>query len=136
MPTLDQVKAQGRQQIHSLAAVSANLVDEDHPDGLLFADDYAGSGLTVRYHNKIDTTGGLNGEYAEIIEGIDRLVFNDANVAEVSQALQDNGQAPLALVAGAVVTIPSYKGLSFKLDTPEPPDGPSETVWVVARKRG
>lgn len=136
MPTLDEIKSEARQRIHGCAAVFATLVDEDHPAGLIFDEDYTGSGLTVRYHSKIDTTGDLGGDYGEVIDGIDRLVFLDSNVAEVSAALVLNGEAPLSLARASVVTIPGYKGLKFTLDSQEPPDGPDETVWVVARTRG
>lgn len=134
--SLADIKAKARRAIHGRLAVPATLVDEDHPEGLIFAADYDGPGLTVRYHNKIDRTGDLNGDYAEIIDGIDKLVFLDEAVAEVSAALVANGQPPLVLSRGAEVTIEGYKGLTFTLDTQEPPDGPSETLWVVARVRG
>lgn len=134
--SLADIKAQARRAIHGRLAVPANLVDEDHPDGLIFAEDYEGATLTVRYHNKLDRSGDLTADYAEIIDGIDRLVFHDENVAEVSAGLVANGEAPLALSRAAEVTIPAYKGLTFVLDSQQPPDGPGETVWVVARKRG
>ena len=134
--SLADIKARTRRAIHGRLAVSATLVDETHPNGLIFADEYEGGGLTVRYHNKIDRTGDLGGDYAEIIDGIDRLIFLDDNVAEVSAALVENGEPPLVIARNAEITIPEYKGLTFVLDTKSPPDGPSETVWVVARKRG
>lgn len=134
--SLADIKARTRRAIHGRLAVPATLVDEDHPTGLIFADRYEGATLTVRYHNKIDRSGGLGGDYAEIIDGIDKLVFHDDNVADVSVGLVENGEPPLVLSRGAEVTIPEYKGLTFVLDTQQPPDGPDETVWVVARKRG
>jgi hypothetical protein len=134
--SLVDIKERARRAIHGKLAVPATLIDDDHPDGLIFADDYAGAGLTVRYHNKLDRSGDLNGDYAEIIDGIDKLVFLDENVAEVSAALVANGEAPLVLSRGAEITIEGYKGLTFTLDTQEPPDGPLETRWVVARVRG
>lgn len=134
--SLADIKAQARRAIHGRLAVAATLVDDDHPDGLIFAEDYAGGRLTVRYHNKLDRSGDLTADYAEIIDGIDRLVFHDENVAAVSAGLVANGEAPLALSRGAQVTIADYKGLSFELDSQQPPDGPGETVWVVARMRG
>ena len=70
-----------------------------------------------------------------MIDGIDRLVFNDENVAEVSAALVENGEAALVLSRNAEVTIPAYKGLKFILDSREPADGPLETIWIVARAR-
>lgn len=133
--SLADIKANARRAIHGKLAVSASYVDEDHPDGLIFAEDYVGTGLTVRYHNKIDRSGDLDGDYAEIIDGIDRLVFLDENVAEVSAALELNGELPLVLSRTGVVTIAEYKGLRFALDNQEPPDGPLETIWGVARLR-
>lgn len=134
--SLVDIKTRARQAIHSRGAVPALLVDDDHPDGLAFGDGYTGSGLMVRYHNKIDRSGDLDGDYSEIIDGIERLIFLDSNVAEVSAALVANGEAALVLSRGAQITIPGYKGLTFTLDTKQPPDGPEETVWVVARVRG
>ena len=136
MPTLDEIKLRGRRAIHGSAAVSALFVDEDHPEGLVFPEDYTGPRLTVRYLSKLDTSGDLDGSYGEVIDGIDRLVFSDENVAVVNEALQAAGEAPLVLSRGAEVVIPSYKGLRFALDAQEPPDGPLETVWSVARLRG
>lgn len=134
--SLADIKSKARRAIHGRLAVPATLVDEDHPAGLIFAEDYEGETLTVRYHNKIDRSGDLSADYAEIIDGIDRLVFLDENVAEVSAGLVANAEAPLTLSRGAEVTIEGYKGLTFVLDSKQPPDGPSETIWVVARKRG
>lgn len=136
MARLDEIKAAARRRIHGCAAVAASYRDDDHPTGLVFAEDYDGEGLLVRYHNKIDRTGDLDGQYGDIIDGIDRIVFLDQNVADVTEALVFNGEAPLVLSRGATVTIQGYKGLRFQLDSQEPPDGPEETVWVVARKRG
>lgn len=134
--SLVDIKERARRAIHGKLAVPATLVDDDHPDGLIFAEDYTGETLTVRYHNKLDRSGDLDGNYAEIIDGIDKLVFLDENVAAVSAGLVANGEAPLVLSRGAQVAIEGYKGLTFTLDTQEPPDGPLETRWVVARVRG
>lgn len=134
--SLADIKARARRAIHGRLGVSASLVDDDHPDGLIFGEDYTGPGLLVRYHNKLSREGDLDGEYGQIIDGIDRLVFHDENVAEVSAALVANGEAPLVLLRAAQVRIEAYKGVTFSLDTQEPPDGPGETAWVVARIRG
>lgn len=134
--SLADIKRKARRLIHGRAAVAALLTDDDHPTGLIFPPAYTGPYLTVRYHNKLDRSGDLGGDYAEIIDGIDKLVFYDPNVAEVSAALVAAGELPLVLTRGATVTIPEYKGLRFTLDTQEPPDGPDETLWVVARSRG
>lgn len=136
MPTLDEIKVQGRRRIHGLAAVACDLVDSAHPNGMQYADDYTGPRLTVRYHNKLVQTGDLDGAYGQVIDGIDRLVFSDENLSAVNVALADNAEVPLVLARGSVVTIPSYKSLRFTLDAREPSDGPLESVWAVARQRG
>lgn len=132
--SLVDIKNRARRAIHGKLAVPCSYVDPTHSTGLLLPE--GAPGLMVRYHNKLDRTGGLDGDYGEIIDGIDRLVFLDDNVADVSAALVDAGEAPLVLQRGATVTIEGYKGLRFTLDNQEPPDGPAETVWGVARTRG
>lgn len=134
--SLIDIKTKARRAIHGKLAVPASYVDDDHPDGLIFGGDYTGSGLTVRYHNKLDRSGDLDGDWAEIIDGIDKLIFLDEQVEEVSAALVANGQPPLVLTRGAQVVIAGYKDLTLTLDSQEPQDGPSETRWVVARVRG
>lgn len=133
--SLIEIKEAARRVIHARAAVPCEYVDDDHPDGLVFAEDYTGDGLLVRYHTKMNVTGDIDGAYADRIDGIDRLVFLTENVAEVSAALEDNSEAPLVLSRNARVTIEGYQGLIFSLDSLEPPDGPLETAWVVARLR-
>lgn len=128
------IKAKMRRAIHGRLAVSCQFKDQDHPAGLVLAEDATAS-LTVRFHTKIDRNGDLDGDYAEIIENVDKLVFLDSNVAEVSAALVANGEAPIVLARKAEIVIPEYKNATFVLDTLEPPDGPLETVWLVARKR-
>lgn len=134
--SLADIKEKARRAIHGKLAVPVSYVDADHPLGLVFAGDYEGDGLKVRYHNRLTKTGDLNGDYADIIDGIDKLVFLTENVAEVSAALVANGEAPLVIGRGGVVTIAAYQGLQFTLDTEEPPDGPLEIIWVVARSSG
>ena len=130
------IKARARRAIHGKLAVPVtSFKDEEHPDGLAFGDLLTPPVLTVRYHNKMARGGDLNGEYAEIIDGIDRLIFLDENVALVSAALVEAGEPPIVLSRGAEVLIQPYQGLRFTLDTQEPPDGPSEIAWVVARSR-
>lgn len=132
--SLADIKANARRAIHGSLAVSCSLTDTDHPGGLLFAEDYTGVGLTVRYHTKIAATGDLEGSYAEVLDGIDRLVFHAENVAAASEALVANGELPISLLRNAQIVIPEYS-LLFRLDSLEPPDGPGEIIWNVARVR-
>ena len=132
------IKERGRRALHRALAVPCSIKDDDHPtlpDPLLDANDKPVY-LTVRWHNKLSRGGDLTGDYAEVIDGIDRLIFNDENVAEVSDALVLAGEAPLVLARGAEITIPAYKDARYSLDTKEPSDGPLETAWVVTRLRG
>lgn len=134
--SLIDIKARARRAIHrKLAVPVTSFKDEEHPDGLAFGDLVSPPTLTVRYHNKLARDGNLDGDYAEIIDGIDRLIFLDENIAAVSAALVEAGEAPLVLSRGAEVLIQPYQGLRFTLDTQEPPDGPLEIAWVVARSR-
>lgn len=132
MASLIDIKTQARRAIHGRLAVPCTYRDADHPTGLNLPE---GVSLTVRYHTKIDTTGDLDGNYGSIIDGIDRLVFHDENVAEVNAALYDADEPLLDIQREAEITIEGYQGLTFVLDSKEPPDGPAETKWVVARKR-
>lgn len=132
--SLEDIKTQGRRAIARLASLSADLIDEDHPEGLVFSDSYAGSGLMIRFHNKRNLTGGLDGDYSQIIDSIEKLVFSDENVAEVSAALVENGQEPLVLSRNARIEVRAVKGSVFILDSEEPADGPIETIWVTARE--
>lgn len=76
----------------------------------------------ARWHNKLARTGELeNGGWAEVIEGIDRIVFS------IEEA------TTLAVERGGVVTFPSLENASFTLDYELPADGPYEQVWSVAR---
>jgi hypothetical protein len=136
LPSLLDIKLKGRRAIHSRASFDVTYIDDDHPDGLAFAVDYAGQGLRARYHTKLARNGDLDGTYAEVIEGIERLVFSDENVAEVSAALVANGEPPLVLNRTGRVTIDAVKGAVFSLDSEEPADGPIETIWTVARVEG
>ncbi len=131
--SLVDIKNRARRAIHNRLAVPVDVIDSAHPTGLILP--LTGPKLTARYHTKLDRTGGLDDDYAQIIDGIDRLVFLDANVAEVSAALVANMESALVLAAKTVIIIPGYKAMRFKLDNREPPDGPAETAWTVARVR-
>lgn len=134
--SLIDIKTRARRAIHGRLAVPVtSYVDEEHPDGLTFGDLLTPPTLTVRYHNKMSRGGNLDGDYAEVIDGIDKLIFLDQNVSEVSAALVEAGQPALVPSRGAEIVIQPYQGLKFILDSQEPPDGPSEVMWVVARSR-
>lgn len=81
----------------------------------------------VRWHNRISRPYGdlAEGGYAEIVEGVDRIVFIPEDVDGYSFTTQ----------RGGVFTIPElHPGVEFILDYKEPATGPLEEAWVVTRK--
>lgn len=76
--------------------------------------------ITARWFNKTAKYGDLvETGYAEIVEGVDRVVLFPCDHPTVS--FERDG----------VVTFPQYKK-SFRLDTLEPSDGPAgQAVWQV-----
>jgi hypothetical protein len=113
------LKQFSRQQLHDTLAVAALY---SHPT---LADPVD---VGVRWHDRIIQFGDLqhggmsNEGYAEVIEGIDQLVFDRGEL--VTKAL--------VLVRGGIVEIPQYE-LKFALDTRKPIDGPVNEAWQVTR---
>lgn len=83
-------------------------------------------GLRVRWHNKIARFGDIeNVGYSEIIEGINRVIFDKAELDEKGVVLERGGQITL--------TAPEYNGAVLVLDTMEPEIGPVQQIWLVAK---
>lgn len=83
--------------------------------------------IRARWHNRLSRPfGDLNGDgYAEVIEGIDRIVLIPETV---------NGM-PVVLQRAGVVTFPTVlPGVEFILEHKEPATGPLEEAWAVTRK--
>lgn len=105
-----------RQALHECLAVPARYQD----DSLDMPVD-----VTVRWHTKVDRFGDLeNGGYAEVIEGINRLIFNRAQLDELGIKPCRGGEVTI-LATG-------YENVTLVLVTMEPYDGPVEEVWNVA----
>lgn len=86
--------------------------------------------LTARFHNRMGLTGDLQSQgYAEIIEGIQRVVLN----RELLATALDGGE--LTLVRGDIITFPDYiaigTDLTLMLDARDPYDGPVTERWAV-----
>lgn len=107
-------KMKARRRVHRLAAAPASYVDEtlDAPVD-----------ITVRWHNKIVPADTIN-DTSEIISGVERLVFNEEELAALDP--------PLTLRRGGIVTIPRYDNMQFELGFEEPNDGPVTTAWSVS----
>lgn len=80
----------------------------------------AGLTLTVRWHNKIRIVGERTSDDVGILEGVNRIVFNTAELADL-------GLIPARL---GVLNIPGYSK-QFRLDYHETADGPLNDYWSV-----
>lgn len=76
--------------------------------------------IRARWHTKIDRFGD-NGNvgYAEVIEGVERLILDREQAAAIG--VRRTG----------VVTFPTLEGISVTLEAREPADGPVEEIWAV-----
>lgn len=111
-----ELKAQCRQSLHEALAVSALYSTTAMLEPVA---------ITVRWHNKINRVGNMEDRgYAEIIEGIDRMIFN----------LPELALAGITTARGAIVTITEFNEAKFVLEAREPSDGPVEVVWLVTPK--
>lgn len=77
--------------------------------------------LSARLHNKL-VQNDIGGDYANIIEGIDRLVFNQDQLDALG----------ITLRKGDLIQFTAY-GYTFELDQPEQSDGPLNRYWHVTR---
>lgn len=81
--------------------------------------------LYVRWHHKIDRFGDPESAgYAEVIEGVERIIFDREELAAKGIVVGRNG----------IVTM-DEDGVSVKLrlETQEPVEGPIEEIWNVVR---
>jgi hypothetical protein len=78
--------------------------------------------LSARWGNKIVSQGDLGGDYAEILEGLDRIIFQDEQLDALG----------IQLARGDTIEFPEY-GITFELDQPQPRDGPLNVYWSVTR---
>lgn len=117
-----QAKAQRRQVVHTTLAVPAFYDDDNLIEPVA---------ITVRWHNKLSRAGALEGGYAaEIIEGIDRLVFNEPELTSKGVTLYEGGKVSIPSLAAA-----AGSPASFTLEAEEPGDGPLNVYWSVSRDR-
>lgn len=111
------VKAKARRDVHASLSVSARY------------ESYTGEvidGLSVRWHNKLAVLGDIeNGGYANVIEGIERIIFMRAELQEKGVSLDESDII--------VITAEGFNDARLLLKTQEPIVGPTEVVWQVAR---
>jgi hypothetical protein len=110
------LKAQARRAVHDTLAVDAVYEDAHLPEPV---------GLRVRWHNKISRFGDIeNIGYSEIIEGINRVIFDREELNEKGIMLRRGGRVTL--------TAPQYEGAVLVLDSQEPHSGPINLTWLVS----
>lgn len=111
------VKARARRVVHDTMAVDAEYLD----DSLA-----APEPLRIRWHNKIVQGGDLeDAGYSMMIEGVDRVIFDQAELLLKAVEIQRGGK--LRLLA------PQYNGAILIMGEREPEFGPVEQIWFVGR---
>lgn len=116
MSAFAQIKHDARRAVHDALAVEAVYTD---PDGV------NATTLSVRWHNRINRHGDMDAQgYAEIIENIDRIIFDLEELAAKGVTLAREGTVTLSALLG---------GATFSLDAQEPDSGPIERIWLVTR---
>jgi hypothetical protein len=120
---LSTVKAQARAALHDAMSEPASYTAPQSAGGAVTPTPEqleAGLSLTVRWHNKIKIIGENTSADAGILEGINRLVFNQPQLDALGLELAKNG----------IVDIPGYSK-QLRLDYHEESDGPLNVYWSV-----
>ena len=81
--------------------------------------------IRVRAHNRLDRMADLNNEYSEVLEGINRIIFDRQSARAAN--IKRGGQI---WVCESLAEIPEAQ--SYTLDSMEPYDGPVEEIWIAA----
>lgn len=113
MTALD-IRTDARRAIHSQFAIPATYADSIQTVPVP---------LTVRWHGlSIQAVGDLDGAgYAEVLERVDRLIFNREELDAATLTLQPMG----------TVTVSALGNSAFSLVSFVPRDGPIEVIWRV-----
>lgn len=107
------LKAETRRAVHDTLGVVAFYQDDSMS---------APEEVKARWFNKTAKFGDLVEQgYAEVIEGVDRVVLFPCD------------HPTIEFKRGGNITFPQY-GLNFVLEVLEPSDGPLEAVWQVVKK--
>lgn len=119
MPDLADIKASSRLALH--AAMSVGIVWSNGIDTLPMGGEDK-TVLSARWGNKLVVQGDGGGDYANVIEGIERIIFQDRQLTALG----------ITLARGDTILFPKY-GAKFELDQREPTDGPLNVYWSVTR---
>lgn len=82
-------------------------------------------GITVRWHDKLVMQGDLaNQGFSQVLEGVDRVIFNREELAQKNVVLHFGGTVTLG---------PSWDNAVLNLEALEPSHGPGDVIWKVSR---
>ncbi len=120
--SLSEIKAQARQALHGAMAEPASYLAPGVGGATYPSEEDIESGLslTVRWHTKMKIVGERDSTDVGFLEGVNRLVFSQADLDALGLTLERKG----------VVTIPGYEK-SLRLDHLEESDGPLNVYWSV-----
>lgn len=112
-------KLRARKAVHDTMAVAVEWSDgvttlpEGGPDKTV---------LSARWGNRMVRSDALGSEYAEIFEGVDRLIFQRPQLDALG----------IVLKRTQTVRFPDYN-VTFELDQRQEGDGPLNLYWTVTR---
>lgn len=82
--------------------------------------------MTVRWNNKESRVGQIGGgDYAEVLQTIDKLRFDSAELTAAGITLRRGGE----------ISLTEFGGYTMILDVQEPLDGPVKITWTVSHPR-
>lgn len=111
------VMAKARRVVHSTFQVE---VQYQAPGGIV-----PPVTLHVRWHDRIALVGNVvDAGYADVLEGVDRIIFNREELVEIGVVLGRGGKVTFG---------PAFQNTVLNLDSMEPTEGPINVVWKVAR---
>ena len=123
---LAETKRKARQTLHGLASVIVLYTGPE--DGAQPVE------LRARWHNKKSVpVGDLDSQgFADILATVDKLVFNQSNLAAPEQS---DGMVAAAVTLKRLGTVEfAAYGVTFYLEGSEPGDGPENVYWSVVRE--
>lgn len=112
------LKAEIRQVVQDTMGIDAEYLDSTMGYPVV---------LRVRFHTKINRFGDMIEQgWAEVIEGVNRLILNVPELVEKGVTLRRGGTVTL--------TAPGFEGFVLVLHAQEPATGPVEVVWNVSQE--
>jgi len=114
-----QLKTRLRRDVHAAFRVPALYQDASMSQAV---------SVSVRWHDRqARPIGNLSGggDYAEVFENIERIIFSDEELAAIAVVPMRNG----------TIIFPQFGNFRLTLDAREPVDGPIKQIWTVQRPK-